>query len=422
MSLELDKKDKIEKFSSILYVLIPSLLITGPFLPDLMVVVISLLFLYKVILNKKFLIFNNNFFFLFILFYLILLTSSFFSEYSDYSFKRSVPYLRFGFFSLAVFMLLTYNEKIIKYLTLIFLLILSGLFIDSIFEFIFNKNILGWKKIDNNFRITSFFGDDEVLGSYVARFFPFVISLILFSKQQFKFKINNLILSFSIIISFIITFISGERTALAIIIMSIFLMLFSCKDLRKIISASLILIIFFSSIILILKPKLKERFYDQVISQMGISKSEESIKIFSKTYEGHYIIAFNMFKEKPLIGHGVKSFRKYCSEPENFLYEHACTTHPHNIYMQLLAETGIFGFALVFLVFIFSLIKIIKLTINSFYSQKDLLYQSRILVYVFFFVNLFPFLPSGNLFNNWLSTIYFMPVGYLIYLNKFKLN
>ena len=64
--------------------------------------------------------------------------------------------------------------------------------------------------------------------------------------------------------SFLITFISGERTSLVLIVISIFLMLVSCKDLRKIISISMLIILFLSSTLILYKPKLKERFYDKL--------------------------------------------------------------------------------------------------------------------------------------------------------------
>ena len=33
-------------------------------------------------------------------------------------------------------------------------------------------------------------------------------------------------------------------------------------------------------------------------------------------------------------------------------------------------------------------------------------------------MNLFPLIPSGNFFNNWLSLILFYPLGMWLYLNK----
>ena len=48
-----------------------------------------------------------------------------------------------------------------------------------------------------------------------------------------------------------------------------------------------------------------------------------------------------MFFDKPIIGHGPKMFRVECSNPKysETVEESSCMTHPHNFYIQLLAET-----------------------------------------------------------------------------------
>ena len=38
------------------------------------------------------------------------------------------------------------------------------------------------------------------------------------------------------------------------------------------------------------------------------------------------------------------------------------------------------------------------------------------------FINLWPVVPSGNLFNNWLSILIFFPIGFLIFLGKNKIR
>ena len=60
-----------------------------------------------------------------------------------------------------------------------------------------------------------------------------------------------------------------------------------------------------------------------------------------------------MFKEKPIVGHGAKMFRVYCQKEENFVANNACTTHPHNFYAQMLAETGIVGLIILMSIFIY---------------------------------------------------------------------
>ena len=69
--------------------LIPLSLLTGPFIPDLILSTNSLIFLYLIFKNKEFFYFNNNFFYFFCLFYLTLLLSSIFSEFVFNSLKST---------------------------------------------------------------------------------------------------------------------------------------------------------------------------------------------------------------------------------------------------------------------------------------------------------------------------------------------
>ncbi len=410
----------ILNLSSILLVFIPVFLITGPLLPDLSVVIIVFSFLFYVIKSNKIEIFKNVFFLYFIGFYILLVISSIFSDYTLYSLKSSIPYIRFGLFSLGTWILFKYKTNNIIYLCKIFSLIILLLFIDSVTQFISGKNLLGWEYKDVNFRITSLFGKDEVLGSYVARLFPFYVSLVLFCKKELNYKFNDYLFYLILMASFLICLISGERTSFALMILSVFLIFITCLSLRKVFFFGIVIAIIISTLIISFDKRMKERMVNNVINQMGLSSSSERIVIFSKTYEGHYQISLNMFKEKPLLGHGVKSFRKYCAKPENYVAQNACTTHPHNIYMQLLAETGLLGFLLIFGLFVILVLKLIKISYLSFFNKNYKIDDYKTTIYISYAVNLFPLLPSGNFFNNWLSIIYYLPAGYFIYLNNYK--
>ena len=107
---------KIVKILSFAICLIPTLLITGPFLSDLIVSFVSLFFL---ILSFKFYpkfkkYYNNIYFKYFIVFYFFLVLSSIFSDFIIFSLKNSFFYFRFGIFSLCTWYVLDNNSKFIK--------------------------------------------------------------------------------------------------------------------------------------------------------------------------------------------------------------------------------------------------------------------------------------------------------------------
>ena len=94
--------------------------------------------------------------------------------------------------------------------------------------------------------------------------------------------------------------------------------------------------------------------------------------------------------------------------------KNGCNTHPHNFYIQLLAETGLIGFIFIFSVFIYLLLQIVK---NIFFkSFKD----SEICILIGFFVVLWPLTTNGNFFNNWINLISFYPLGFFLYLQNKK--
>ena len=408
--------DIIVNISTILFCLIPILMITGPFLPDLFLVIIIFNFLYLVYYKKDFSLFNKKYLLYFLLINLILIIVSLFSQ-NFISIKSSSFYFRFGLFILATFYLLYLNEKIFKNLLYIFLLVYVVLFLDSIYQFYNLENILGFKIEDkNNFRITSFFGKDEIMGSFIARLFPLLIFLIVINSNMNNLKKNNFLIIIFTMISFCLVMLSGERTSIALLLLSIIFIFFSSKKIRKVLILPIILIILIFTVSVSTSERLKNRLIDSTLNQIGISGQSDRIHLFSKTYEGHYIISYRMFLEKPFFGHGPKMFRVYCSKKENYLAPDACSTHPHNFYAQMLAETGIFGFIILLSFFILIISMFIKNLRKQFYFKKQLYSDEAICILASIFMTLFPFLPSGNFFNNWISLIIYYPLGFLVFI------
>ena len=68
-----------------------------------------------------------------------------------------------------------------------------------------------------------------------------------------------------------------------------------------------------------------------------------------------------MFKENKIFGQGPNAYRYLCSDQRFKLNYWSCSTHPHNYYFQLLAETGLVGFIFIFGAFLMVLFRCFKI-------------------------------------------------------------
>ena len=121
-----------------------------------------------------------------------------------------------------------------------------------------------------------------------------------------------------------------------------------------------------------------------------------------------------MYLDNKIFGVGVKNFRNFCDDPKYEKSKLSCSTHPHNTYFQLLAETGIIGFGFLILVLIYFcryILKHLSLRIKSkkfYFSDYEICLLSGIAIYIW------PFTPTGNFFNNWLSICMILNLPFLL--------
>ena len=408
-NLEDNFQNKQLKFISILYILIPVFLISGPFLSDLSLVLIDIFFLSFVIIKKKYNFFDNFFFKLFLIFYFFLLLSAIFSSNLELSLIKTIPYIRFGIFFLAINFLLKksnnikiYLSKVYKVLMLIFIILL----IDSIFQFIFHKNIIGIQ-IDDTKRVSSFFGDELIMGSFVLRFSMILTGLLFFLEKKKKYFF------YVIIISFILIILSSERTAFFLFIIFNLILFFKFRLFKN-----NLLIIFFGFLVLL--PFIQNKYSSDRLFKMTIEQfvdKNDNLIFFTPTHNALYKTSINIYKDYPIFGSGLKTFRFECKKDKYKSSELGCGTHPHNIYLNILSETGI----IVFLFFLFLYAYICFRLIKLFLTKLNTNYKKfEFVLYLSLFINFFPLAPSGNFFNNWLSIIFYYTIAIITWLNSNK--
>lgn len=294
------------------------------------------------------------------------------------------------FFSSKYLNLKYYKEKNFNILFYIYLIFLILFFLYYIF-FQFNLNSIQ--------RFSAFFGDEKILGSYLSKFFLLIINFYFISKNK---NLTNKFFLIYIMLCFIFTIFSVERMALIIFILNLTTYFLFKKKYTYIF---LILITLFTIGISTYSfvPKYKQhivRFiadiglfnnlsYNYSTSgmrnqvyidspeiylnnrinyplELNVTKkrlddrrdniNQDKIIYFFDNIHGSVILnSFTYLKNNYLLGIGIKNFRNVCDNKVLTLkdvdYVLNCSTHPHNIYVEILLETGVFGFV-IFLLFL----------------------------------------------------------------------
>ena len=392
----------IHMWAPIISLIIP-LLILGPFFPDLIVSLSSMFFFVYVLRNKMFFYFNNKPLIIFFVFCIYcILVSIFFANDFLLSLESSLFYFRIGIFACVIWYLIEKDKKILNYFYYTLIICFSALIIDGYIQFFTGINLIGLPK--SGVRISSFFGNELILGSYLSRLSPLLFALFLLKekKQTEMYFMSTLFVLLSGLI-----YISGERAAFFFYILSLIFIIILVKQFVKIITLS------FCSLIII---GILSFSFSEVKDRM-IANPVSSIKksIFTPEHDSLIRTAYNMFLDKPIFGHGPKMFRVMCKDEKYATGVAPCTTHPHNFYIQLLAETGIIGFSFLFSAFAYVLYCAYRQFKSIVLRQKRYLTDYQVCLLAGILITVWPLTTNGNFFNNWLAIVYSLPVGFYLH-------
>ena len=413
------------KLIETMVLLLPFLLVTGPFLSDLSLVLCCILIVFIKGNNLVSIISKNRIYKFIFIFYIYLVFCSLIiplnEDYFLESFIPSFSYLRFLIFAIVFHYIFNFYYKFSKKLLFFLIIILAILFVDINLEYFLKTNLLGYKF--NGVRIQSLFGDEWVVGSYLSKIVPIIVTLFLINKKKskyiiFKIKYDDYFIFAILLIANFLVLLSGERSAFfSIAIYSILILFFLKFDANK--KYLFILVLFFTFLISIsvLKPTY-ERMYKHTFNQLNI---------FSTNYQKDHQLLFEtglkIFNDNKVIGSGLKGFRNKCNTDEYYI-NGGCSTHPHNFYILFLSELGFIGFLFLLTIFIIlSLIIFLRITNFYFFKVNKKIFNNDILsILIGLYVFIFPLKTHGAFFNNWLSICFYLQLSLFIaiYCKKIK--
>ena len=384
--------------------LIIPLLIWGPFFPDLIVSISSLFFLIYIIrFNKYFYFINKPLIFFFIFCAYSILISLFVAEEILLSLESSLFYFRVGVFACVIWFLIEKDKRILNYFYYSLILSFTALVIDGYYQYYFGYNIFGLPMF--NVRVSSFFGDELIMGSYLSRLFPLLFALFVLRDDN---KYEKYFISILFILIDLLIYVSGERTSFFFLNLSTLFIIIFIKKFQKLRFLTFIISFFIITFLTFNNENLKNRMIDDTLKSVSTS-------IFTSQHDNLLRTAFNMFKDKPVFGHGPKMFRVKCNDKKYAVGDYSCDTHPHNFYVQLLAETGVIGFMFLFSTFIYVVFCSVRQLMAIIYRQKRFLSDYQVCLLSCILITVWPFSPNGNFFNNWLAICYSLPVGFYLH-------
>ena len=397
-------------FPILLIMFLPVTLLLGSAIINISVVLLDIFFLINLIKNKKINYFSCSIFYALLILWFSLIANSLFSTNFENSIIRALGFFRFIILIFAIKYYISiknfkYKEIIFKIWFIVFCIVS----IDLLFEIIFGFNTLGYQSHIFG-RLSGFLNQELKIGNF---YFGFILLALSFSYYKFK----NISFTYILLLIFlVISFLIGERSNfIKVFLISIpFLFFINKKSLFKnMIFVSTILLLIVT--IIFSNNSYKERFYGMLIKPI-INDLNTSNILRNSIYGAHYDTAFKIFKKNISFGVGLKNFRHESKKNEyknnEFLFtEWRHATHPHQLHLELLSETGLFGYTIFIIFFIYFLTHSIKWQLQN----KNAYQLSGIL---FLLASLLPLLPSGSFFTTYGATIFWINFSIIEAFNK----
>lgn len=381
----------------------------------------------------------NNFDKIVIIFFGYLLINGIFNNFFNFNYPdapkqnivliKSILFLRFLFLYLIIKFLIL--EKMINFKHLFFIFGACSLLVsfDLSVQFFLGKNLIGFE--GGGRRLSGLFGDEYIAGSYVQRFFIFLIFFIFIYQITDNKKLTyNFSLFLIIIINLFGILFSGNRIPLILSLVLLSLLFFYEKSLRKVLI--ILFVLFVSGVAYFINTNRDILNHYNSFKNRSIQTIEYIIKrattneiLSSNTYIKEIESGVLTWNENFYFGGGIKSFFWNCNNIDRdkmlkFVTPKGkvnCNTHPHNYYLEVGAELGVVGFLIIVLLFLMIIFKSIIYYLSNVSSKnKHILYPFLIL----FFVEVFPLKTTGSFFTTTNATFLFIIMSFTVGLLEVK--
>jgi O-antigen ligase len=391
-----------ESFAMGLALLIPLFLVIGRGLADGAMGMVSLIFLAFCIIDKKWQWAKTPWFLLSLVATLYMMSAGVFAEFSQRNAMiGAIAWLRFPLFIAAFSFWLLPHERVRTYLVPILILTLVCVSIDTLWQFVFDTSLSGNPK-PVQYQIGRLTGpfSKMVVGLFLLRFsWPAIGYFFGWALQENTKKRLAYPILFVALLAVTIL-ISGERVAFGLFGICCLLFFIGAKQIRLPLLGVGVLGAVVLVAMIAFVPILKERFIKETSSDVS--------NIAESAYGSVWKNGMAAWKYSPIKGIGLNNFVPMCEQlgkSGGFINEPGrgeeikCVRHPHNFYLEWLAETGIIGLILFVSMVILWLRQAWRQLRVPNLSLPD--YYGRLGCFLGLIPLLWPLMSTMSFFSNW---------------------
>jgi O-antigen ligase len=413
LSLSLSfKRNPLLNIAIILTLAIPLLLVFGRACADIAMSIVSILFLCQSCVRRNWSWFKTPWFILACVTSCFMLLTGLLAQYDRMAaITGAINWLRFPLFAMAFGAWILPDEKARRYLLPSLMLLLVACSVDTIVQFLTGTSLTGQSMPGMAGRLTGPIVGHLVIGIFLTRLaWPTIGLACMWAFAKPAEKKRLLLPAMLIVLLGFTILITGERIALFLFFLSGLVFLLFAKNMRKQLLPVVVVAAILSALLIFTIPTLHERL---------IGNTRHVIEnISASSYGAVWHNGFIAWKSAPVFGIGLGNFVPMCEKagvPMGFRNELPewtglhCVRHPHNPYLEWLADLGVIGL-ICFIGLIICWGRQIKRNMPDFESNTPL-YYAHLGFAVGLIPFLWPFMPSISFFINWGAMSFWWVLG-----------
>ncbi|GLQ00788.1 hypothetical protein GCM10007891_26410 [Methylophaga thalassica] len=384
--------------------LLPALLLFSRAIADVTVVLVAIAFLIFSFKKCDWDWVKQPWFLAILLFnaYLLVVNLPLSSDSSE-SLKYVLTFIRWPLFAVAlsywVFSDAKKRQRFLISLLLTMLLIIA----DTLRQYFFDVDWFGIERFSDT-RLTGPFRS-PIPGTMLLRLW-FIALFAAFFIPLFKSSVLRQLTFLMVAMGsgFVFTFLTGERMALILFssgcVIVFIAMLLEYKQYKQ----SLLLMLAMLGITLMITLFLSPEMFERSIVSIGSKLSTFAESDYGSVFKA----AWQVWRDNWWLGSGLHTYQTVCEQQQLLIDSGLMCTHPHNLYLQLGAETGVIGLGL----FLFMLYLLYKHVLGPLLAERQ--WIKAALSFSVLTVSFWPLTGGISVLSNWVAALVWLGVAWVL--------